>query len=54
MQYGPDMVIVLDPFSNNNLSFFKAIEELSIKLVVHKGAVRLSQKRFSQGLLSSM
>ena len=46
---GPDMVIVLDPFTNNDLCFLKAIEDLPIQKVISKGAVKALTKAIFPG-----
>jgi hypothetical protein len=33
----PDMVVMLDPLLNDDLGFFKTVEDLSIKKVVSGG-----------------
>lgn len=50
----PDMFVMLNPFSNDDLSFPQAVEDFSIQKITYKGAVILSQKPFSQGMLGSM
>jgi hypothetical protein len=46
---GPDMVIVFDPFPNDDLCFPQAVKDFSIKQVVSKGAV----KAFTKTILPS-
>ena len=41
---GPDMVIVFDPLSHDDLGFFKAVEDLPIQKVVSEGAVKAFTK----------
>jgi hypothetical protein len=40
----PYLVIVFNPFTHNNLSFFKAVEDLPIQKVVSEGAVKAFTK----------
>ena len=41
---GPDMVIVLDPFPDDDLGFFQAIEDLTIQKVISEGAIKAFTK----------
>jgi hypothetical protein len=38
--YGACMVIVLDPLPDNDLGFLKTVEDLPIKKIIPKGAVK--------------
>ena len=38
--YGPDMVIALDPLSDDDLGFRKAAEALIIKKIIPRGTVK--------------
>ena len=44
----PYLVIVFNPFTHNNLSFFKAVEDLPIQKVVSEGAVKAFIKAIFQ------
>jgi len=46
---GPDMVIVLDPFTNNDLCLLQTIEDLPIQKVISKGAVKAFTKAIFPG-----
>ena len=43
------MVIVLDPFTNNDLGFFKTVEDFSIQKVISKGAIKAFTKAIFPG-----
>jgi len=45
----PDMVIVLDPFTNNDLCFLQTIEDLPIQKVISKDAVKAFTKAIFPG-----
>ena len=45
----PDMVIVLDPLSHDDLGIFKAVEDFTIQKVISKGAIKAFTKAILLG-----